>query len=493
MSNYINITHSDSLSKGKGKASLKKACANVACVSCTFQIRGDFYRCIECSVYGNSKNDGKLENDANNGPAPVDFCKTCFKNIGRSHSKHHFVTSSTNSTVRDFSWESVKNPRAPPHVMAAELLENLQNRELTNEDYDVLLDLDKPEHTSFQDSMLNAMPRCENNLHCWCGEVVTTDNSKTLVCGHAAHIECCRVRLNEAIEDGFWKLEEVKCSHTDCGCPLFKGLARRRRKVNKVDDATDQQPGSEISSRAPLTNSFMIAGAGISSSATGIATPLYNERSDLSIALGVGGDGGGAIDRSSRSIELGGEPSHRPDLMLQAGRLSSRQAQSTLTAQSRSTRLIQRRRGLALSGRGGGSRLAGEDTSISLVEDLSHLRPARRTRSTSATGQTPSQGTSSFAAAKTNRRESMHSRSEHEREEIVSEEIDTMLKVVSSSGLLHNGISGAPPIGMVPPRHIPPRRGHVSRIRGLTGRVRAPQCSEGSERVQICLNVSNYA
>ena len=278
---YVNI-----FSTGKGKASLKKVCANVTCSSCTFQVRGDFCRCVECSIYGSSGSQLKLGNLTDE-PKPVDFCKTCFKNIGRSHAKHHFLSSSTNSTVRDFAWQYVKNPRAPQQLISVDVLENLQNRDITTADYEFLLDLDKPKVLTIQDTILNAMKICtskSNLVKCWCGADVTSDTAKALLCGHVVHIECCREKLNEAIEEGFWKLEEMKCPHLDCECPLFRGLGRRRKKIVKDETHTD----ARVSGRDGMTsfNGFVIAGSGIGAAAeTGRVAPLYNDNNGLAIAL----------------------------------------------------------------------------------------------------------------------------------------------------------------------------------------------------------------
>mmetsp|Transcript_13249 Transcript_13249/g.21693 ORF Transcript_13249/g.21693 Transcript_13249/m.21693 type:complete len:714 (-) Transcript_13249:1407-3548(-) len=476
----------------KGKISLKKACAVVICKACTFPVRGSFSRCVECSMYGSDTKVQATEGERSTISEisnPVDFCQSCFKNIGRSHAKHHFMRSTTNSTVRDFAWEYVKNPRAPQPRFAADFLENIQNRELTNDDYDFLLDLDKPQHVTVQDILIDSMQTCSRGDMCWCGKEVNSETARTLVCGHAAHVECCREQLNEAIEEGFWKLEEIKCLHASCGCPLFKGLGRKRKNTAKKSDSADLKNanvkdvcGRDVGGVPLLSTDFVIAGAGLGATATGVATSVMNERSEHALVIQTRDTAVSSANGASMLAENHNEATEK--MCIQSGRLPPRQ-----TTRDKAQRVTARpgmKRGLALSGKGqlghrsdnGASTAPAIPGTISLqgttrrassaVTSFGVVNPTSVMRTSSATGTTSSiRGTSSFVPTSAKRRVATQLGSGSMRDDILSSDIDGLCTVLSSSSLHSrsgqqiDAISDSGPVGLVPPR-----RSVVGRIRG---------------------------
>jgi hypothetical protein len=292
----------------KGKASLKKACSTSQCFSCTFQIRGDLYRCIECSFKAytlqldqshpsiaapsaattttlppsNSivkKNQNKIQ--------PVDFCSRCFQNITRDHMRHHFLTASSTELLMEFEWKYVKNPRAPQQLVDEKILNTLQQRDLTDEDYDLLLGLDqKADAIPLQKVLVDSLPKYKpadgtssqtssTPVVCWCtsrARVSTSDDTPLkiyqLPCGHPVHEECISALLHDAVREGSWKLDDILCGHVDCRVAVFKGISRRRFKAKKEESVTtiphDQQPSghspSEVNSLVSGISGLSIQG-----------------------------------------------------------------------------------------------------------------------------------------------------------------------------------------------------------------------------------------
>jgi hypothetical protein len=525
MTSYNSCLYSIKLiyfSAGKGKASLRKACAVVTCHSCSFTMRGNFMRCLECSMYGIKSEKSSHKDSAVDGPIPVDFCQNCFKNIGRVHAKHHFITSSTNSSVRDFSWEYIKNPRTPQQLFAADFLENIQNRELTTNDYEMLLDLDRPQYVTIPNLIIDALKSCDQDDKCWCGRDVKSGTAKTLVCGHAAHVECCRVKLNEAIEEGFWKLEEIKCPHSDCDVPLFVGLARRKKKNFKASDGIVSNEGinrNSADASAIYGTPFVIAGAGLGATATGVATPLYNERSELSLNLRTGR---ATASRGSTAPNV----DRTPSLVVQSGKLPPRR--SAPGPSSRSSGRVGMRRGLALCGRGQGNsnqdirarvihssddrvRWEMNTQASGIATESTRCRVLRSNSAYYGSGASGG-GTSSFASSHSKRREVRHQKDNSAYDSGVSvDDVEGLISVVSSSSLVRPSCSqpycgsDAAPIGFV---STTTRRSVVARARGSVAagknsskpnlRELSQVESDPSTRadcptpLQTCLQVSQY-
>lgn len=223
----------------KGKASLKKACSSSQCQTCTFQIRGDLFRCIECSLksYQQLLATSPDKQSLTQKIQPVDFCSRCFQNVTREHARHHFITSPAIELLSDFEWKYVKNPRAPQQLIDESILNTLQQREFTDEDYDFLLGLDqKSSGIPLQQVLIDSLPiKKPTNIEerkCWCDKY-TSDVIHSLPCGHNVHEHCLSSMLGEALVDGCWKLDEIHCGYEDCRASLFKGISRKRFKLKK--------------------------------------------------------------------------------------------------------------------------------------------------------------------------------------------------------------------------------------------------------------------
>lgn len=162
---------------------IRTRCAHVSCSACTIEIRGDFYRCIECSLTVIKMPEiitdgGKIVKTS------IDFCKNCFDRIGRAHSSHHFINSDVNTTYQEFTWQSVINPRGVSSAsnFPPELLQSLQGRELTAADYDLLLALDerKTRAPPLSAMLIESLPEMSNKFSA--GMNVAPSRTQALVC-----------------------------------------------------------------------------------------------------------------------------------------------------------------------------------------------------------------------------------------------------------------------------------------------------------------------
>jgi Ring finger domain len=227
----------------RGQASLKHTCSPVYCASCTFPQRMKFNRCIECSQAAlQSVPPRKV----------VDFCLRCYTSIGREHTNHHFLTS--DASVTDFNeifWVPVVNHRSLSHVMDKDILTALQQRELSVEDYEALLELDKVvpdlstqlilslEESSCRDQRLSTI-----GTVCWCkGKASASDGDKirVLPCQHTCHEMCLKKEVCEAVATGSNGVNSLSCAHPGCTSKIFPSLSRRRKRKEvptAVDTAT---------------------------------------------------------------------------------------------------------------------------------------------------------------------------------------------------------------------------------------------------------------
>jgi hypothetical protein len=326
--NAIQILNDDC----KGRSSLKKACSTSQCHTCTFQIRGDLFRCVECSfksyqqlLLNTSQATAAAATTAGVTPSiastcninerkinskklqtkiqPIDFCTRCFQNITREHARHHFISSNATELLTEFEWKHIKNPRAPQQLIDENILSTLQQRDLTDEDYDLLLGLDrKSDGIPLQKVLLDSLPTPPSVLQtetetigkrlrssCWCKNT-SLDSLKIylLPCGHHVHEQCISSLLDDAVSEGSWKLDDIHCGIPDCKVAVFRGISRRRFKVKKdevnseataVGAAEKQSRQSQNPSTHPGgTSNLLLSGiSGISihgsSSATGPPPP----------------------------------------------------------------------------------------------------------------------------------------------------------------------------------------------------------------------------
>lgn len=301
----------------KGRSSLKKACATSQCHTCTFQIRGDIFRCVECSFKSYQQLLVTTSQAATAPPAaategkmnskklqtkiqPVDFCTRCFQNITREHARHHFISSSATELLSEFEWKHTKNPRAPQQLIDENILTTLQQRELTDEDYDLLLGLDrKADGIPLQKVLLDSLPVPVSTLpnesetidkrlplSCWCkNSSLNSSKVYLLPCGHHVHEQCISSLLDDAVSEGSWKLDDIQCGFQNCKVAVFRGISRRRFKLKKDEDKTDAIAAAEKESgtqnatpHAGITSNPLLSGiSGISihgSAAAPVPPPL---------------------------------------------------------------------------------------------------------------------------------------------------------------------------------------------------------------------------
>ena len=251
----------------------KKPCASVSCYSCNIKIRGEFRRCVDCSIYDHTNSNAQFtECKRMEGALPVDFCKPCFVKIGKAHTKHNFVSSQTDDSIWSFEWQHIINPRRQQQHGPRDDILGLQNRELTANDYDLLLELDKPQSIAVDDIILSSLKNCMSSPSCWCDNSESNGDSKILPCGHIVHSKCCHLKLTEALDKGHWMLEDIRCPVESCCCQAFKGLSRRKKKKmpNCANDSAQTLQNSAGALHPNYQKDLFLEGAKLSSHALSV-------------------------------------------------------------------------------------------------------------------------------------------------------------------------------------------------------------------------------
>ncbi len=228
----------------KGKSSLKNSCVPISCCKCRTQIKtGLYYRCIECS------NESIVIRRATE-----DFCEICYSNIGIDHAQHHFLSSDASIKVAtDVHWQPAVNPRAgAAPLVNTDVLRALQERELTNDDYELLLNLDHNGPRDFPSHLTNALPVCSNATvkYCWCkcdsnSLLNATSIYRVLPCKHVAHDKCIQQSILRATVDRNCGVAALTCSHHQCKSRIFPGLIRKRKtKKPNTEDSKQTAPAT---------------------------------------------------------------------------------------------------------------------------------------------------------------------------------------------------------------------------------------------------------
>lgn len=238
----------------RGQERSNVPCSTVSCISCTLSVRGIFYRCIECSQ--NNAFSTNQESGDGKRRKLVDYCQGCFGRLskGKHPANHHFVKSEGSvKTLDDVCWIVTSNPTKNP--MDLEVLYSLQNRDINTNDYELLLNLEGnrdilplPQH------VVQALPSAEGSQisnTCWCraGEVSDEGNerqepSKTLPCGHRAHVSCLLDIISAAGDDMVY-IDKMNCLHEGCNCVIFRGLNRRKREKKLPNDSASKSAESQ--------------------------------------------------------------------------------------------------------------------------------------------------------------------------------------------------------------------------------------------------------
>ena len=293
-------------SDARGGSSLKGTCSSVFCSACSLQQRGDFYRCVECSQASSLKTRPTTPPPANRPTtgeaigtniavapvvpvegvqpqhpsqpqgarcAPVDFCERCFTHkLGREHTKHHMLRADAGvEGLRDFDWVVVRNPRTPKPTMAAEVLQQMQERDLTDDDYDMLLNLDKEDLPEISDHLVDSFGKAPMVRPCgFCAVGGTRGVGRDsrpgclLPCGHVVHEKCLGSKTTEALSDGGWKLQTIKCCIEGCKYPqAYLGLSRKRKKRRERSNsqtAETKAGGGKAATALTLEGCFGVSG-----------------------------------------------------------------------------------------------------------------------------------------------------------------------------------------------------------------------------------------
>jgi hypothetical protein len=281
---------------GSNNSQKSPPCEFLRCHFCKCNIRQRFYRCLECSQKPGYKNDGSVN-------PPTDFCADCYP--GRVHSRHmdhHFLMSDASiEKIKDVTWMPC-NPPFQTHAAAAtgldrRLVEELQNRDLSVNDYDLLLQLDSNPYDIFKISsiLIQSLPFLKpdklqqllqkqslhsNQVHasaqnivnagssssttssgppklCWCSSNGLHDGDLLcveLLCGHFAHQKCMKEDLDVIIKEDISRLLDYRCAHENCGKIIFKSLQRKKKRPKKTsDDSTKNTSSSSIDHQSSLS------------------------------------------------------------------------------------------------------------------------------------------------------------------------------------------------------------------------------------------------
>ena len=262
----------------RGQASLKHSCSPVFCTSCTFPQGAKFNRCVECSQTAATFSPPRK---------PIDFCLRCYTSIGREHTNHHFVSS--DASVTDFNevfWVPVVNHRSLSHIMDKDTLAALQQRELSIQDYEALLELDKvvPDlPTQLILSLIEVtreeMKRKEGNKAvCWCSSKASTvesDRILKLPCQHTCHESCLQRVVREAVSISSHSISNITCGHIGCSCKIYPSLVRKRKRKAAAPESAapiSSSSPSAVSALSSATSAEDVGRIGLSTSAVSIST-----------------------------------------------------------------------------------------------------------------------------------------------------------------------------------------------------------------------------
>uniref|UniRef100_A0A7S2KPK2 Anaphase-promoting complex subunit 11 n=1 Tax=Leptocylindrus danicus TaxID=163516 RepID=A0A7S2KPK2_9STRA len=224
--------------------------AYIKCSSCNCKISGHshFFRCVNCPTHDN--------------------CKRCFKRASSSTvnpTKHIFVTSKVEPYP--FHW-SVATP--PTKNMGTSDLVDLQSREFSDRDYQLLLSLDHSPVPLMHHHLALALPSEEihsfsTDTQCSvCSCPLSAQKSiKRFPCNHVGH-ESCTINLLMDLQND--NIAEASCRK--CSAPLFPSLQRKpsikSSIMKKTAGASRTQCDASMSNQAaPMQNKLICGIVGI--------------------------------------------------------------------------------------------------------------------------------------------------------------------------------------------------------------------------------------
>eukprot|EP01042_Synura_sphagnicola_P003746 gene3746-4670_t len=146
--------------------------------------------------------------------------------------------------LKDLIWLPIKNPRAGvTNSLRATILQNLQSRELTTQDYDLLLSLDNVDIANLPAHVISALPQFDETVastlsstpmnKCFCDNPDMNPEvtaRRIPFCGHVCHDACLDKVMSEGLADGYWVLGSLMCPHNGCDKRILPGLNRQRRR-----------------------------------------------------------------------------------------------------------------------------------------------------------------------------------------------------------------------------------------------------------------------
>ncbi|KAG7388552.1 hypothetical protein PHYPSEUDO_012189 [Phytophthora pseudosyringae] len=211
-----------------------------SCRKCkTKPIRCERYRCVQC------KN--------------VDLCARCFKS--NAHSNHAFVVKQNVS----HPWIPALRENQPRTAIDSDLIQDLQTRELSTNDYDVLLQLDNGDKHPVQDYLVKVVPGIKvdavntktfGEYEATCSLCAQSLRIKAVLhstlCGHVFHESC----LARSILSQMYA-----CPFLGCDQALLPGLLYLQKKHEKSKVPQLPKPKHDFSSAMPTLNaSFTVMG-----------------------------------------------------------------------------------------------------------------------------------------------------------------------------------------------------------------------------------------
>lgn len=238
------------------KFDLSLSCIPIKCVICKTKVKDIFYRCVECSLYK------KLTEKH---CTITDFCRSCFRHslLEKSHLDHHFLESDGRvKTVEDVVWIPVKNPCFRDDN--SDIL-RLQHRELSNADYETLLNLDKHFMISLPSHILSSMKIVSeedliNPKVCVSCQSSKIDSTYYLPCNDFIHRSCLLELITDKSNDTFVPEFNMTCP---CGYRIFRGLSRSVYKL-KVKTTTANAISRENTTKLETNDTCLPAITGIS-------------------------------------------------------------------------------------------------------------------------------------------------------------------------------------------------------------------------------------
>jgi hypothetical protein len=289
-------------------------CNTVKCSYCKCVVRRLFHRCIECSQqtyqFYHKEVQAITQLPLNEMPLqattklasksdPVDFCHDCFQphRLSSTHQTHHFLTSDASiEFLTEVTWLSCSNPlqAAVLQQQRAAALQSLQGRDLTVNDYDLLLSLDQsPAAVDISVLLISSFPKATVG-NCWCNKTISfpvmqplgagsssgdgststtmiSEELLSLPCQHCVHKSCLQQRVDEILNqryasanspsdshvtnplisatssssqssstldsgDIMLQLMFCRCDHSNCKKLLFGALQRKKRSPPKANE-----------------------------------------------------------------------------------------------------------------------------------------------------------------------------------------------------------------------------------------------------------------